>query len=222
MPSRKLRRRVARRRLPAPEQTAAGGLGRDLVFDFSLGDRAVFRRGGGRAGDHGRLDAGLAAVQVGRPACRQINASAIDDLTARVAALEAKGRQAGRGGGRSATARIDALEKSLAALRGELVKLHAQSDKLASADQGSKPASARMARRGGRSERDQRALGQIERASRAQSAEMARTAKPADDMPLRRVVAAALLDVAVRQGHPVPALLATAKSLAPSWRSRQC
>jgi len=41
-------------------------------------------------------------------------------------------------------------------------------------------------------------------------------AKPLDDVPLRRVVAAALLDVAVQQGHPFPAVLAAAKSLAPN------
>ena len=35
-------------------------------------------------------------------------------------------------------------------------------------------------------------------------------------MPLRRVVAAALLDVAVRHGDPYPAALAAAKSLAPN------
>jgi hypothetical protein len=41
-------------------------------------------------------------------------------------------------------------------------------------------------------------------------------AKPADDLPLRRVVAAALLDVLVRTGDPYSAALATAKSLAPN------
>jgi hypothetical protein len=41
-------------------------------------------------------------------------------------------------------------------------------------------------------------------------------AKPADDMPLRRMVAAALLDVQVRTGDPFPASLSAAKSLAPN------
>src|SRR5437879_6308397 len=50
---------------------------------------------------------------------------------------------------------------------------------------------------------------------RTQNAEVAQeTAKPADDMPLRRVVAAALLDVSVRHGDPYTAPLAAAKSLA--------
>src|SRR5206468_8890091 len=39
-------------------------------------------------------------------------------------------------------------------------------------------------------------------------------AKPADDVPLRRIVAASLLDVLVRGGDRYPAALATAKSLA--------
>ncbi len=55
-------------------------------------------------------------------------------------------------------------------------------------------------------------IGQLERA-RAQSTEIAQ-AKPADDAPLRRVVAGALLDVLVRIGDPYPAALSAAKSLA--------
>jgi hypothetical protein len=58
-------------------------------------------------------------------------------------------------------------------------------------------------------------LSQIERATRAQTAEIAQeSAKPMDDVPLRRVVAASLLDVSVRQGEPYAAALAAAKSLA--------
>ena len=41
-------------------------------------------------------------------------------------------------------------------------------------------------------------------------------AKPADDMPLRRLVAAALLDVLVRIGEPYPVALAATKPLAPN------
>ena len=50
----------------------------------------------------------------------------------------------------------------------------------------------------------------------ARSPSQAADAKPADDLPLRRVVAAALLDVLVRIGDPYPAALAAAKSLAPN------
>ena len=70
-------------------------------------------------------------------------------------------------------------------------------------------------------------IAKIEGLMRAQGAEIAQQgskladtkaaeAKPADDMPLRRVVAAALLDVLVRTGDPYPAALSTAKSLAPN------
>ena len=62
---------------------------------------------------------------------------------------------------------------------------------------------------------------------RAQAAEIAQQAgkiaetkaadaKPADDLPLRRVVAAALLDVLVRIGDPYQAALASAKALSPN------
>ena len=56
-------------------------------------------------------------------------------------------------------------------------------------------------------------IDQIERTKvrRAQAA----ASKPADDVPLRRVVAAALLDVAVRHGDPFAGALAAAKALAP-------
>ena len=50
---------------------------------------------------------------------------------------------------------------------------------------------------------------------RAQASEMAReNTRPPDDVPLRRVIAASLLDVSVRQGDPYVASLAAAKSLA--------
>ena len=60
-------------------------------------------------------------------------------------------------------------------------------------------------------------IAQIERAARAQNAELSKEiAKPADDVPLRRIVAAALLDVLVRTGDPYPAAIAAAKALAPN------
>jgi hypothetical protein len=151
---------------------------------------------------------GWPAVQVA-PSVPQINASAIDDLTARVASLEQKvGKPIA-----DATTRIDALEKSLAALRGDLAKLRAQSDKLAAETKDAKPVSGESVAALDLSALNER-ISQIERASRTQGAREGENNKPADDMPLRRVVSAALLDVAVQQGHPFPALLTTAKSLA--------
>jgi hypothetical protein len=149
----------------------------------------------------------------------QVSAAAVDDLGKRVAALESKlGKPAADP---ALTARLDAIEKSAAALRGDVANLHAQSDKLAAsvnearsaAQSAGAPApavdlSAINAR-----------IDQIERTNRAQSAAIAQTdekvaSKPADDLPLRRVVAAALLDVAVRHGDPFAGALAAGKALA--------
>jgi hypothetical protein len=122
---------------------------------------------------------------------------------------------------------METLEKSLAALRGELATTRAQSEKLASAITEVKSAP----RADGASAPDLSAIdariAKIESAVRTQAAEIAQQgskiadskaadAKPADDLPLRRVVAAALLDVLVRTGDPYSAALAAAKSLAPN------
>ena len=158
----------------------------------------------------------------------QLNAAAIDDLTARVAGLETKtNKPAAPVADPAAVARMETLEKSLAALRGELAATRAQGEKLASAVNEVKSAP----RADGTPAPDLSAvnerLAKIESAVRAQAAEIAQQgskiadskaadAKPADDLPLRRVVAAALLDVLVRIGDPYPAALAAAKSLAPN------
>jgi len=140
----------------------------------------------------------------------QLNAAAIDDLGARLAGLEAKvGRPP------AADPRLEALDKSVASLRSELAATRAQSDKLAAAATGAKALpdlSAITAR-----------IDRIEGAVKAQNAEIAKQdskiadtkaeAKPADDTPLRRLVAASLLDVAVRHGDPFTTSLAAAKAL---------
>ena len=153
------------------------------------------------------------------------SAAAINDLTARVAGLESK---AGKPvADPAAAARTETLEKSVAALRGDLAALRVHGEKLASAvddvksaPRGEGAASPNLSAIGER-------IAKVESQMRAQSAEIAQQsnqiadtkaadAKPADDMPLRRVVAAALLDVLVRIGDPYPAALATAKSLTPN------
>jgi hypothetical protein len=161
---------------------------------------------------------GWPAVQ-DAPSVPQVNASAVDDLTARVAGLEAKlGKPATDA---AAAARIDAVEKSLTALRGDLAGLRTQSDKLAADVKNAKSASGESVAGLDLTALNDR-ISQIERLSRNQGAEIAREGdkiadnKPADDLPLRRVVAAALLDVTVQQGHPFPVLLTTAKSLDPN------
>jgi hypothetical protein len=149
------------------------------------------------------------------PAAPPANTAAVDDLAARIASIESK---AGKptAPDPAATARLDALEKSLAALRGDLAGLHAQSEKLAAAVNDVKSAPRESSASPDLAALNERIAG-LERATRAQSAEIAQEgAKPVDDMPLRRIVAASLLDVSVRTGDPYPAALAAAKSLAPN------
>jgi hypothetical protein len=147
-----------------------------------------------------------------------LNAAAIDDLTARIAGLESKvGKPVADP---AAASRVEGLEKSLAALR-------AQGDKLASALNDVKSAPrADGAPSPDLSAIDQR-IAKVESQMRAQSAEIVQQGsriaetkpadgKPADDLPLRRVVASALLDVLVRIGDPYPVALAAAKALAPN------
>jgi hypothetical protein len=145
------------------------------------------------------------------PAAPQVSAAAVDDLGKRVAGLESKIAKPVTDP--AMTARIDTLEKSLASLRGDLANLHAQSDKLAGAvneaksaprDSGASASTVDLSAISAR-------IDQIERTNRAQAA----ASKPADDQPLRRVVASALLDVAVRHGDPFGGALQAAKALAP-------
>jgi hypothetical protein len=153
------------------------------------------------------------------PAAGQINSAVIDELSARIAGVESKAGKAATAAPDPASAgRIEALEKSLAALGGEVAAARAQSEKLAAVVNDVKATPG-----GSSSPLDLTAINEriaaIERAARAQSAELAQenakeNAKPADDVSLRRVVAAALLDVLVRTGDPYPAALAAAKSLA--------
>ncbi len=145
------------------------------------------------------------------------NAAALDDLTARIASVESTiGKPPAAVPDPAAAARLEVLEKSLGALRGELAGLRAQSDKLAAAVDDVKSAPRESASPPDLSAINER-IAALERAARAQSSEIAQeNAKPADDVPLRRIVAAALLDVLVRVGDPYAAALALAKSLAPS------
>ena len=164
------------------------------------------------------------------PATPAVSATAIDDLTARLASVETKVREpkadqpaAIAAPDPAMAAQIDALEKSLASLRSEVAAARASSEKLATAVSDIKAAPGDAAASPDLSAINER-LTQIETATRAQSAEIAQNsarlsdvkladAKPADDVPLRRLVAASLLDVLVRTGDPYAAALSTAKSL---------
>ena len=167
---------------------------------------------------------GWPAIQpASAPPAPQLSA-AIDGLTARVAGLEPKvGKPVSDP---AAAARTEALEKTVAALRAELAATRAQGEKLASAINDVKSAP----RGDGTASPDlsgiDERIAKIESLMRTQGAEIAQQgskladakadAKPADDMPLRRLVAAALLDVLVRIGEPYPVALAATKALTPN------
>jgi hypothetical protein len=166
---------------------------------------------------------GWPAIQpASAPPAPQLSA-AIDALSARVAGLEPKvGKPVPDP---ASAARTEALEKTVAALRTELAATRAQGEKLASAVNEVKSAprgdGAAPVDLSGIDER----IAKIESQLRTQGAEIAqqgskladtKAAKPADDMALRRLVSAALLDVQVRIGEPYPATLAATKALAPN------
>jgi hypothetical protein len=148
------------------------------------------------------------------------DAAALDGLAARIASVESKTNAPPATPApvpdAAAAARIESLEKSSASLRAELADARAQSEKLAALVDEMKSAPRESSPPPDLSAINER-LAQIERATRAQSSEITQekqdNTKPADDMPLRRVVAASLLDISVRQGDPYAAALAAAKSL---------
>ena len=156
----------------------------------------------------------------------QINAAAIDDLTARIAGLETKtSRPAAPVADPATAARIDAIEKSLTTLRGELAATRSQADKLASAindvkapsRDGAAPSvdlSAINTRIAGIEREIAQQGGKLDEIKSAEA--KAADAKPRDDLPLRRLVASSLLDVLVRVGDPFVASLAATKSLSPN------
>ncbi|WP_027533212.1 COG4223 family protein [Bradyrhizobium sp. WSM3983] len=159
---------------------------------------------------------GWPAVQA-PPAAPQVTSATVDALSGRVAAVEAK---AGKPAADPAiVARLDALEKSVGTLRGDIANLRAQSDKIASALNDAKSAPRDAAASPGLAALDDR-ISQLERASTTARAELAQQgekiadAKVMDDKPLRYVVAATLLDVAVRHNDPYEAQLTAARSFA--------
>lgn len=159
---------------------------------------------------------GWPAVQA-PPAAPQVTSATVDALSGRVAAVEAK---AGKSAADPAiVARLDAVEKSVGTLRGDIAGLRAQSDKTASALNDAKSAPRDAAALSGLAALDDR-ISRLERASTTARAELAQQgekiadAKVMDDKPLRYVVAATLLDVAVRHNDPFEAQLTAARSLA--------
>jgi hypothetical protein len=158
---------------------------------------------------------GWPAVLPATSSAPPFNAAVIDDLAARVAGIEARiSKPAAAVPDPAMAGRVEALEKSVASLRGDLSGLRAQSEKLAASVNDVKSTPRESAPSVDLSAINER-IAQVERAARAQASEIAQEgARPADDVPLRRVVAASVLDVSVRQGEPYVAALAAAKSLA--------
>jgi len=110
-------------------------------------------------------------------------------------------------------ARIDQIEASLKSINDALASLRSELERVASA------ATDPARRDGGAAAPDLSAIDQrfarIETAQRTLSEAAQRSVGPLDDRPLRRVVAASALDLAVRQGEPFAAALAAAKTIAP-------
>lgn len=159
---------------------------------------------------------GWPAVQA-PPAAPQVTSATVDALSGRVAAIEARaGKPAADPG---IVARLDALEKSVGTMRGDIASLRAQSDKTASALNDARSAPRDAAGSSGLAALDDR-VSQLERASTTARAELAQQgekiadAKVMDAKPLRYVVAATLLDVAVRHNDPYEAQLNAARALA--------
>jgi hypothetical protein len=149
------------------------------------------------------------------PATPQVAAATVDDLAARVAALEGKVNKPTL----PEAVPSGAFLKPVKDLRDEVTALHAQTDKLAAAIGELKSAPHDASSAIDLSALNER-IDKLERASRVQgdaiASEKTAESKPADDIPLRRVIAGALLDVAVRHGDPYAAELTAAKSLSPN------
>ena len=148
----------------------------------------------------------------------QTDPAAIDSLAARVGKLEARptAASAPKSDVKDDSApRIEALEASIASLREELAASRSRTESLTATVDELKAAPREASPPPDLSAINER-LARLERTIPAQIAAAAKqNAKPADDAPLRLVVAAALLDVSVRHGDPYAAQLAAAKALAP-------
>ncbi|MBN8962261.1 MAG: hypothetical protein J0H71_14110 [Rhizobiales bacterium] len=137
----------------------------------------------------------------------------IDALTKRLASLEARPAPTPGAPDAKLTARLDALEKSAAALRADLDAVRAQQQQAATAISDIKTAPRESAPAPDLSAITGR-IDQLENATRTLSAETAKQrAAPADDKPLRRIVAVTLLDRLVRQGDSYAAALTAAAPL---------
>ena len=150
------------------------------------------------------------------PVAPQVDRASVDAITARVAKLESR-PAAPVATDPALINRVTAIEQAIADLRKEVAGLREQSEKTAAAinDVKSAPRETAAATPSPDLSAVTARLDQVEGATRAlSSANAQRASTPADDAPLRRVVAATLLDQLVRQGESYGAALAAAKPLA--------
>jgi hypothetical protein len=137
--------------------------------------------------------------------------SATETLETRIAQLEARPQPKPD---TVLATRIDGVEKSIAALRSDLAAAKSQSDRTSveinALKSAPRPAAAAvdLAPITERLNAIERAAGDLKSSAEQQSA------KPIDDAPLRRTVAASLLDTSVRQNEPYAGALAAVKPLA--------
>lgn len=161
------------------------------------------------------------------PEAPQASSMALEALSARIARVESRpapspATNAAAAPDPALAARLDALEKSVTALRSDLAAISTQSERSAAAVAELKSAPPTAAAAPVNLAPITERLGQIERAAAALKAEAAQqSAKPADDRPLRRVVAASLLDATLRQSEPYAAQLGAAKPLADDAKALQ-
>ena len=153
-------------------------------------------------------------AETARPVAEN-NAGAIETLSSRLAELEGQVSKP-VASDTALSSRLEVLEKSVAGLKTDIAGARAQTSKLASDIEATKSAPASVAAPAppdltaieGR-------LAEVERATRTDSERIAQaTSRPADDVALRRLVVASMLDLSVRQSEPFPEALKAAKALA--------
>lgn len=146
--------------------------------------------------------------------------SATDALAARLAKVEADAAAAKTSpspqpaSDAAVLSRVDQIEGSLKSIGDAIAGLRGEIERVALAVKDVAPRDGAGATTPDLSAIDQR-FARIEAAQRTLGEAAQRSVAPLDDRPLRRVVAASALDLAVRQGEPFAAALAAAKTVAP-------
>jgi hypothetical protein len=154
-------------------------------------------------------------AETARPVAEN-NAGAIETLSSRLAELEGQVSKP-VAPDTALSSRLEVLEKSLAGLKTDIAGARAQTSKLAGdieAIKSTPPASVAAPAPPDLTAIEGR-LAEVERATRTDSERIAQaTSRPADDVALRRLVVASMLDLSVRQSEPFPEALKAAKALA--------